>query len=154
MQCDDGYVPWTSWCGLGFWVRSRTLLLFGLFDVAGWSSWRRPFLPPHLLGCGFWFDLFLLRFQKFLTLNPSLHFPMVVKLNLLSNSKTLHEVDEGFHGRDGWLLWLFLGFLLPVEWFDLGALLKLQSEGKFLLLPIDIELNFSSSHIDVCIRRT
>ena len=45
---------------------------------------------------------------------------------------------------------LFLGFL-PVECFDLGTLFELSSEGKPLCLPIDVELNFSGSDINVCI---
>ena len=44
----------------------------------------------------------------------------------------------------------FLGFL-PVECFDLGTLFDLRSEGEPLRLPIDVELNFSGSDINVCI---
>jgi hypothetical protein len=73
-------------------------------------------------------------------------------LDLLSNLKILHELDEGVDGWGRWLLQLFLGFL-PVECFDLRALFDLRSEGEYLLLPIDVEQNFSSSHIDVCICR-
>ena len=42
----------------------------------------------------------------------------------------------------------FLDFF-PVENFGLGALLDLWFEGKLLLLPIDVELDFSSSRINV-----
>ena len=154
MQCDDGYIPWTSWRGLGFWVRSGTLHTFGLVVVAGWSSWRWPFLPPHFLGCGFWFDLFLFRFQKFLTLDSSSRISIVVKLDLLHlllNPLTFYILNEGFNRWDGRLLWLFLGFLLPVDCFDLRTLFDLRLEGERLLQTIDVELNFSSSHINTCI---
>jgi hypothetical protein len=74
-------------------------------------------------------------------------------LDLLSNLKILYKLDEGFEGWGKWLLQLFLGFPL-VECFDLRALFDRRSEGESLLLPIDVELNFSSSHINVCICRT
>ena len=47
----------------------------------------------------------------------------------------------------------FLDFF-PVENFGLGALIDLRFEGKLLLLPIDVELDFSSSHINMCVCRT
>ena len=50
----------------------------------------------------------------------------------------------------GWLLRLFLTFSLG-ECLDLGALFDLRSEGKLLRLPIDVELDFSGSHINVSI---
>ena len=52
-----------------------------------------------------------------------------------------------------WLLLLFLGFL-PVECFDLGTLFDLRSEGEPLCPPIDIELDFSGSNINVCVYDT
>jgi hypothetical protein len=39
-NANDGYVPRTSWRGLRFCVRSRTLHSFGLIVVAGWSLGR------------------------------------------------------------------------------------------------------------------
>ena len=42
----------------------------------------------------------------------------------------------------------------PVECFDLGTLFDLRSEGEPLCLPIDIELDFSGSNINVCISGT
>ena len=44
----------------------------------------------------------------------------------------------------------FLDFF-PVENFGLGALLDLWFEGKRLLLTIDVELDFSGSHMNTCI---
>ena len=38
-----------------------------------------------------------------------------------------------------------------VDCFDLRALFNLRLEGERLLLTIDVELNFSSSHIDTCV---
>ena len=43
----------------------------------------------------------------------------------------------------------FLGFLLPTDLFDLVALFDLRFEGELLLLTINVELNFSSSDIDM-----
>jgi hypothetical protein len=45
---------------------------------------------------------------------------------------------------------LLLGFS-PVECLNVGAVFNLWSKGELLRLPIDVELNLSSSHIDVCI---
>ena len=67
---------------------------------------------------GSYFDLFLPKFQKFLTLDIPLRVPLVMHLDLLPSSKILHEFDKG---RVGWgicLLQLFHGFIL-VETFDL-----------------------------------
>ena len=46
-------------------------------------------------------------------------------------------------------LCLFLGFLLPSDLFDLIALFNLRFEGELLLLAIDVQLDLSSSDIDV-----
>ena len=40
-------------------------------------------------------------------------------------------------------------FVLPSDLFDLIALFDLRLEGELLLLTIDIELNFSSSNINM-----
>ena len=64
------------------------------------------------------FDLFLPKFQKFLTLDVLLHVQLVIHLDLLASSKILHEFDEGRVGWGIWLLQLFHRFLL-VESFDL-----------------------------------
>jgi hypothetical protein len=69
------------------------------------------------------------------------------------NPQTFHEFNEGFDGWGWWLLRLFLGFLHPVESFDMWALFDLWSEGESLLLPINAELDFSSLHMNVCIHR-
>ena len=68
--------------------------------------------------------------------------------NLLLSSKILHEFDEGI-----WLPQLFHGFL-PIETSDLQALFIFRSEAKSLLLPIDVELDYSNSRINVCICHT
>ena len=65
-----------------------------------------------------YFDLFLPKFQKFLTLDISLRVLLVIHLDLLPSSKILHEFDEGIVGWGICLLLLFHGFL-PVETFDL-----------------------------------
>jgi hypothetical protein len=141
-------------------------------ESSGFESWARLSVPwvwlssldgdvigddtffRHIFPCGpACFDLFPLELQKFLTLDSSLRVPLVMHLDILSNSKTLHEFDEGFEGWGWWLLRLFLGLLL-VGCFDLRTLFDLQSEGESLLLSIDVELNLSSSHINVCICRT
>ena len=121
MQCNDGYVPRTSWRELGFWVWSWTLHSFGLIVVAGWSLWRWHFLSPHFLGCGWCFDLGLLRFQKFLTLNSSLGILLNVKLDLLHlllNPLTFYILNEGFNVWKGRFLCLFLGFLFSMDLLD------------------------------------
>jgi hypothetical protein len=51
------------------------------------------------------------------------------------------------------LLLLFLGFLLGKS-SDLGTLFDLRSEDELLRLPINIELDFSGSNINVCIYGT
>jgi hypothetical protein len=68
--------------------------------------------------------------------------------NLLLSSKILHKFDEGI-----WLLQLFHGFL-PIETSDLQALFIFRSEAEYLLLPIDVELDYSNSRINVCICHT
>jgi len=73
----------------------------------------RHFLLLHLPCRQSYFDLFLPKFQKILTLDIPLRVPLVIHLNLLSSSKILHEFDEGI-----WLLQLFHEFL-PFETFDL-----------------------------------
>ena len=91
------------------------------------------------------------RFQKFLTLDPLSRVSVVVKLDLLRlllNPQTFYVLNEGFNRWDGWLLRLFLGFLLPVDCLELRTLFDLRLEGELLLLTIDVELDFSSSHID------
>ena len=65
-----------------------------------------------------YFDLFIPKFQKILTLDIPLRVLLVIHLNLLSSSKILDEFDEGIVGCGIWLLQLFHGFL-PVETFDL-----------------------------------
>ena len=60
-----------------------------------------------------YFDFFLPKFQKIITLDILLHILLVIHLNLLTNLKILHEFDEGIR-----LLQLFHGFL-SVETFDL-----------------------------------
>ena len=79
------------------------------------------FFSLHLPCRQSYFDLFLPKFQKILTLDIPLRVPLVIHLNLLSSSKILHEFDEGI-----WLLQLFHGFL-PVETFDLWELFILRS---------------------------
>ena len=55
----------------------------------------------------------------------------------------------------GWMASLTLSWIFfPVENFGLGALIDLRFEGKLLFLPIDVELEFSSSHINMCVCRT
>ena len=51
-------------------------------------------------------------------------------------------------GSEGFFC-LFLGFLLHSDLFDLVALFDLRFEGKFLLLAIDVELDFSGPDINV-----
>ena len=65
-----------------------------------------------------YFDIFLPKFQKFLTLDISLRVLLVIHLDLLPSSKILHEFDEGRVGWGIWLLQLFHG-VLSVETFDL-----------------------------------
>jgi hypothetical protein len=50
------------------------------------------------------FNLFPLELQKFLMLDFSLHVPLVMHLDLLSNLKILHKLDEGVEGWGRWLL--------------------------------------------------
>ena len=82
-----------------------------------------------------YFDLFLPKFQKFLTLDIPLRVRLVIHLDLLPSSKILHEFDEGRVGWGMWLLQLFHGFLL-VETFDLRALLIFRSEAVFCPLML------------------
>jgi len=46
---------------------------------------------------------------------------------------------------------LFLRFLLSIDCLNLRTLFDLRFEGERLLLTIDVELNFSSSHINTCV---
>ena len=119
---------------------------------SSFSSWARLSIPwvrssspdGNVGGNAFfhhrqsYFDLFLPKFQKFLTLDISLRVPFVIHLDLHLSSKILHEFDEGIVGWVIWLLQLFYGFL-PVKTFDLWALFILRSETESLLLPIDVE---------------
>ena len=53
MQCNDGYVPRTSWRGRGFRVQSQTLHSFGLVVITGWSLGRDDTFFRHtFLGVG------------------------------------------------------------------------------------------------------
>ena len=78
---------------------------------------------------------------------------LVIHLDLLPNSKILHKFDEGVDGWGIWLLQLFHGFL-PIETSDLQALFIFRSESESLLLPIDVELDYSNSRINVCFSHT
>ena len=96
-----------------------------------------------------YFDFFLPKFQKIITLDILLHILLVIHLDLLPSLKILHEFDEGVVGWVIGLLQLFHGFL-QVDTFDLWAFFIFRSETESLLLPIDVELDYSNSRINVC----
>ena len=137
---DNNHVSHGKGSSCSSWARLSKLWVW----LSSPDNWWRRFLLLHLSCRQSYFDLFLSKFQKILTLDIPLRVPLVIHLNLLLSSKILHEFDEGI-----WLLQLFHRFL-SVENFDLWAWFILRSKTESLLLPIDVELDYSNSRINVC----